>query len=173
MRILVFLPVSLCYIPQRTPQRDKLFFGIDSPAVVAAIPGVLPPASSQLGVNSTAASDHVLNDYGSLGIPNTIEATIGSTLFDIIATPSQKSFVMTRRKEQNSAAFTVKHALEYMSIVWLVLLLVGCYYFVRAALNGALSKTYKMVKQEDPIAAKIDSQNQRIDREAYVYIEGG
>lgn len=171
MKFLLAVPLVLGYVPERTPQREKLFFGIDTPPVAPVIPaGVLPPASSQIGVNSTAAYDHDLNDYGTLGKPAQEEEGTGITK---LLFPSY-FFTESKRKPVTNSSFlaTAKYALEYMSVVWLILLLVGCYFFLKAAMTGALSKKYTLVSAAKEESQR-DIQNRRIDREAYVYIEGG
>ncbi len=180
MRLFLAVPMVWGYVPERTPQREKLFFGVEDDggaplpvvSVIAKPSAVLPPASSQIGVNTTATFDHSLNDFGVFGKPAVPEIATGLSKL----LPGH-FFTETRRRSSPSMASTfiatAKQALEYLSVVWLILLLVGCYLFLKAAMNGALSKRYTLVSTEAKIEATRDLQNRRIDREAYVYIEGG
>ena len=171
---IISLVISLvvAYVPQRTPQRDRLFFAIDTPPVPSNPSGRLPPASSQMGVNMTAASDMDLNDFGSAGLSDEETAKRSMDITGLFTTG--KSFAQFASKRSTTLAI-VKDTLEYMSLVWLAVLVVGCYFFLKSALTEG-SKKFRVTRRQLPISQVIQEkqkENMRIDREAYVYVDGG
>ena len=179
----IFLPTVLlqaamtfAYVPQRTPQRDRIFFGIEgasgnTPVTSVSVPPVrLPPASSQIGVNRTATTDADLNDYGSLGVPDEIKARRAEASAAGVSV-AQFIFFQTDLKSESGMAI-VKHVLNGLSVVWLVLLVVGCFFFLRTAIQGANRKV-SFASNAALYKEKSIKENSRIDREAYVYVDGG
>lgn len=162
---------SAGYVPQRTAYRDKLFFGIDSPPVVAtgSAPARLPPANSQISVNLTASQYTDLNDYGSAGVPEAVRATRKIVQDESGATPT---FLFFEVSPQTSGLLTLKHALDCLSVLWLVLLIAGCYYFLKVALAEG-NKPVGVLKTVLPTTVAKKKENTQIDREAYVYVDGG
>lgn len=188
---LVFLIGALATVqgsfsPQRTAIRDKLFFGIEGPAetgsqgrsqTVPALPPIKnPPASSQLGINSTATQDRDLNDFGSLGPPPEVIAKREQEALSTGKTPKASFFVVgSSSTTPSSSSLTVRTVLHTISIIWLVALLGACYYFLRQAFAGASRKyrigSAKSTPKNSPTTKA--AENMRIDREAYVYVADG
>lgn len=184
MKILVMLACVSAgvasYSPQRTPHRDKLYFGVvlsDAPSIPLSTPEaivMLPPANSQLGVNITAATNRDLNDYGSLGVPQDVldqrEQAISAG-----GSSSGASFLLHKESsipsETKPASNPVKTVSNVLSVVWLVVFLVGISLFMHTALQAG-SKKVNLSSGFDKLARKT-VENRRIDREAYVYVDGG
>lgn len=178
-----FVVFALCaanaqaFIPERTQQREKLFFGIDSPPPPVSgsseVPGRLPPANSQIGVNKTATNDRDFNDFGALGIPQELidkRVEDAKAKAEMLGTVVPAKLLLYQTGARSSTGLsTVKHVLDLVSVMWLVGLCVGCYYFLRHALNNANRKVY-FHAAKDKIEAR---HNARIDRESYVYVDGG
>ncbi len=173
--LIEFSLVKGSFSPQRTAMRDKLFFGIeDAPDTghqvsVAVPPVAIPPASSQLGVNATAINNRDLNDYGSLGPPPEVLAKREEQ--EVAKTVSKLSFMMFGASAaKTTSQFTAHNVFNILSIVWLVGVLVGGFYFLRQAVSGG-NRKYRIVGQKPELASK--AENMRIDREAYIYVADG
>ena len=190
---------SVGYVPERTPMRNKIFFGItDTPAVAQNAPSgpgrngiiMLPPASSQFGVNNTASHDTDFNDYGSLGVPEAelarraeVAAATGEAAADGMTAP--KNFF--EYQSESKATEAVRNMLDIFSIFWLIVIIIACFFFLKAALAEANKKvtiplfrrsvsTGRPVVTPAVVAAAVaqkKKENMRIDREAYVYVDGG
>jgi hypothetical protein len=183
----IFLGLALAFTaskgsfsPQRTAMRDKLFFGIDdasdsgtSYSASGAPSGFVgaPPANSQLGVNSTATSNVDLNDYGSLGPPAEVVAKRAQAAVDAAAAKlSFFSFGSSSTKE--GSVFSARNVLNTISVLWLVALVGGLYYFLRQAIEGA-NRKYRIGTSKKVTPTNKAVENMRIDREAYVYVADG
>ncbi len=195
MRLLLFLSstlsvvYSVSFIPKRTPIRDKIFLGIkdEAPAPMVATGAivVLPPAASIQGVNATALSNSDLHEYGSMGVPPEIaeaRKTAAETAAAVNGAPAPKSFL--NQQSSSSAKETARHALDFFSVLWLVVVLVACVVFLGAALREANKKRKIVLKKPESAshARKVVTgarsrpasvADKRIDREAYVYVDGG
>jgi hypothetical protein len=171
--IAVTLRDLLAFSPQRTPQRDKLFFGVVSDAP-AANPGILlPPANSQLGVNSTATNNFDYNDYGSVGVPADVLAVRAQAAEQsgTISSPKGASFLINKDPIARVTNNPVKSVSNVLSVIWLVLFMVGISIFLHTALTAG-SRKVKLSAAAEKFARKT-VENRRIDREAYVYVDGG
>ena len=171
---------GVSFIPKRTPIRDRIFLGLKEEAPVVAGTGaivVLPPASSIQGVNATALANSDLHEYGSMGVPadvlaaRELEAANDGTE---INTPVPKSFLT----QSTSSTTSVRHALDFFSVIWLIVILVACVFFIGAALREANKKQTIGKKPAGNAPAKrvvrpVSVADKRIDREAYVYVDGG
>lgn len=159
----LFILQCTAYVPQKTANRNKLFFGIeDSPAANSRSVGQLPPASSQIGVNMTATSNTDLNDYGPAGVPPEVLAARQLAA----STPIPITF-LAKSSSSSTKLLTIKHFLDVISVIWLIILIVGCFYFLRVALSQGdkprITTTYFADKKP----------TNPIDREAYVCVDGG
>ena len=166
-----FISESLSFIPQRTPERDLLFFGVESPAssfvVTNDLPAKLPPASAYSGVNRKDSTDHDLNDYGSLGVPDDVLADRKTKAEEAAAGGASASkFLLFQSSHKSTTGLgTVKRVLDLVSVLWLIGLVVGCYFFLKTAFTHANRKvTFSLGKHKDDAG---------IDRESYVYVDGG
>ena len=187
---LVYTVSGVSFIPARTAMRDRIFLGIkdSAPAPMVATGAIvaLPPAASIQGVNSTALSNGDLHEYGSMGVPvEVLEArklaSESSENSANIATPIPKSFIA--QQSSSSAKETARHALDFFSILWLIVILVACVVFLGAALREANKKRRIVKLSEGKLAAPVHKPtirsrpasvaDKRIDREAYVYVDGG
>ena len=183
--------LAVSFIPNRTPMRDRIFLGIkdSAPAPMIATGAIvaLPPAASIQGVNATALGNSDLHEYGSMGVPvEVLEARkISSESEGSVATPIPKSFIA--QQSSSSAKETARHALDFFSILWLIVIVIACVVFLGAALREA-NKKRRIVKVGKPdsgaSAASVSRPtsirsrpasvvDKRIDREAYVYVDGG
>jgi hypothetical protein len=184
--LLSVIPFAVAYVPERTAIRNKIFFGItDTPAKaqnIAAPSGIimLPPASSQFGVNKTASHDTDLNDYGSLGVPGAEllrRSEVSQAAGESGDNPPRNFF---EYQAESKATETVRHMLDVFSVFWLIVIVVACYFFLKAALVEAnKTVTIPLFKRSDnrtthaAAVAQKRKENMRIDREAYVYVDGG
>ena len=167
------------FSPQRTPMRDRIFFGLDEGPEIgplsstqALAPILPPPASSQMGVNMTAASDPDLNDYGSAGVPAEVTAKREKAAAEAAAAKmSFFSFGSSSARESSDSIFTARNILDVVSIIWLIGLIGGCYYFLSHALEGG-NRKYRIMGPEKKESVKA-AENMRIDREAYIYVADG
>ena len=165
---------SVSFIPQRTPIRDRIFLGLKEEAPVAIATGAivaLPPAAAIQGVNATALSNSDLHEYGSMGVPAEVVEARKLQSDSTINTPAPKSFIA----QSTSTTTRVRHALDFFSVIWLIVILVACVFFIGAALREANKKRTIGKKQRPviPVAKKVSVADKRIDREAYVYVDGG
>lgn len=161
------------FSPQRTPMRDRIFFGVDDapetgplsspPAQAPILP---PPACSQLGVNMTATKDVDLNDYGTAGIPPEVVAKRQQAA----AEATKISFFSFGSSPATHSEYSARNLLDTLSIIWLVGLIVGCYYFLSHALEGG-NRKYR-IGSVNPTKKK-EVENMRIEREAYIYVADG
>jgi len=192
--ILIIGLVSLAdaYIPESTGIRDKIFFGIsEDPGkripqnVAGSSISMLPPASSQYGVNATASHNTDLNDYGSAGVPEA-ELVRRSEVAVAVEEAADTGEIPPRSffeyQAESKATETVKHMLDVFSILWLILIIVACYFFLKAAITEASKRVTLPVFKRSvskptvsaaALAAQRKKENMRIDREAYVYVDGG
>jgi hypothetical protein len=184
MKVLSAVLLTACtasFSPQRTAMRDRLFFGIeDAPATLgrarmsgpASAPVGLPPASSQLGVNPTATKDADLNDYGTGGPPPEVIAKREQAAVEAAAA-KMSFFSFGSSPFKSGSQITARGVLDTISILWLVALIGGCYYFLRQAFEGA-NRKYRIGPMDSKFATKQKAvENMRIDREAYIYVADG
>lgn len=178
---LLFACATGSFVPQRTAMRDRLFFGIEDapttagrgrPSPPATAPVALPPASSQLGINATATKDTDLNDYGVRGPPQ--EVLDKREKAAIEAATSQVSFFSFGASPlKTGTQITARSVVDTISILWLIVLIGGCYYFLSHAFEGA-NRKYRIGSTPSKCAATQKTvENMRIDREAYVYVADG
>ena len=183
---------GVSFIPNRTPIRDRIFLGIKESAPVPISTGAivaLPPAAAIQGVNATALANSDLHEYGSMGVPaEVVEARQAAGVAPASgpqpgATPIPKSFLAQQSKE------TVRHALDFFSVLWLIVILVACVVFLGAALREANKRraikgggvgatptpaSHSSIKKNNGIRSRpVSVADKRIDREAYVYVDGG
>jgi hypothetical protein len=159
------------FIPQRTPERDLLFFGVESPAsafvVTNELPAKLPPASAYAGVNRKDSTDHDLSDYGTLGVPDDVMAERKARAEEAAAggLSASKFLLFQSSHKATTGLGTIKRVLDLVSVLWLIGLIVGCYFFLKTAFSHANRKvTFSLGKSKDDTG---------IDRESYVYVDGG
>ena len=180
MLLLAVVAGVTAFSPQRTPQRDKLFFGIvsDSPATVPNAV-ILPPANSQLGVNDTAAGNSDLNDFGSRGVPPAIAqarakaAESAQSFSGDSSSSGGNSFLIHKEvySGETESYNPVKRVSNILSVVWLVLFVIGIAIFLHNALQAGSRKVMLSPMAEKKARKAVE--NRRIDREAYVYVDGG
>ena len=155
--------------------RDKIFFGIEgqpdlvSNAMIVS-PVNLPPANSQIGVNEAATKDRNLNDFGSRGIPDEIKQTREQEKADRLAEKASSFFMYG---ETSASLISSKSLWDVLSVAWLLAVLAGCYVFMARAFEGASRKYRFASPEEKPVLTKANVENMRIDRESYVYVDGG
>jgi hypothetical protein len=137
-----------------------------------AAPVNLPPASSQIGVNETATRDRDLNDFGSRGVPVEILEKREKAKTEALAAKAA-SFYMYG--ETSSSLISAKTLWDVLSVLWLIAVLAGCYFFMSRAFEGANRKFRfgAATAEETKPLTKTHVENMRIDREAYVYVDGG
>lgn len=166
------------FSPQRTAMRDRIFFGIDDgpelgpmSSTPAGAPILPPPAASRLGVNMTATQDVDLNDFGTAGVPPEVIAKREQAAIEA-ASAKMSFFSFGSSPSREGSNITARSVLDALSVVWLIGLVGGCYYFLRHALEGG-NRKYRIgqieTKQHTPKLAE----NMRIDREAYIYVADG
>ena len=101
---------------------------------------MLPPASSQFGVNSTNSD---LNDYGSLGVPfpekerrsQVEEAVKEAKVSEGPGSIPPRNFF--EYQASNKSTEMVKQILNVFSIFWLIVIIVACYFLIKAAVTEA------------------------------------
>jgi hypothetical protein len=157
--ISLIVPI-VSFVPTRTHQRDLLFFGVDStpPAVVNDGTIRLVPASSIVGVLSGPVSPDTY-DYGSGGVPPAVAEG---------RQPGKFSLVSLIETDGDGGLDGVR---EILNLISNLLLILFSFLFIYIILNfgNINSNNIKLFKSTN----KEKMSNMRIDREAYVYVEGG